>query len=348
MNILFKTYEEKFREGALNSGYSEENIIRCLDYSRNLYENGVPIIYNLTHLSKLTGYKRGYLIQAAVVSKYSTAYYRYCKIPKKKGGFRTIREPLPNLKQIQYWILENILSRVAVSTYAKAYIKNKGLKDNLKFHKKQPLVLSVDIENFFPSITDEKVIQIFASLGYSEVLCTYLSKLCCLKGNLPQGAPTSPYLSNLVMSEVDRSLGLYCQENNIRFTRYADDLTFSGNFEHKALLEYIENKLAEEGFALNSKKTKLMRSSDRQIVTGIVVNQKIQLPKSQRKDIRQAIYYIRKFGLNSHMAKVNLTKRNYLNHLIGKIGFGFYLNPDDKELKDYLEFTSKLLKEEKN
>ena len=235
----FDNYAFEFKRKASDLGYSQTNIIKCLDYAEKLFENGVPVIYNLTHLSKLTGYKRNYITQAAVVSKYSDAYYRYYKILKKNGGTRKIQEPLPNLKSIQHWILNNILYRISSSPFAKAYIKKRGLKENLKFHRNQKLVLSVDIKDFFPSIKYQDVYQIFADVGYSNTISTYLAKLCCLEDKLPQGAPTSPYISNLIMRDLDQQIGKFCIINKIRYTRYADDLTFSDESDEKEVYAFV-------------------------------------------------------------------------------------------------------------
>lgn len=344
MTLNFKTYKEEFKAEATNLGYSENNIVKCLNYSEKLFDNNVPIIYNLTHLSKLTGFKRNYIIQAAVVSKYSDAYYRYYKIPKKNGDLRTIQEPLPNLKEIQHWILHNILYQIPPNPFAKAYIKKRGLKENLRFHKNQKKVFVVDIENFFPSINYEKVYSVFKELEYSETLCVYLSKLCCLKNRLPQGSPTSPYLSNLIMREIDSEIGSFCMNRDIRFTRYADDLTFSGEFDEKEVITFVRKKMLGKGFRLNEDKTKTMLNSQRQLVTGVLVNKKTQIPKYNRRKLRQTLYYIQKFGLDSHIDKVKMNKRNYLNHLIGQIGFGLYINPQDEELKNYMNIITKLQK----
>lgn len=345
MIFSFNTYKEEFREGAQNVGFSEKNILKCLTYSETLWKNNVPIIYNLTHLSRLTGFKRNYVVQAAVVSKHSDAYYRYYKIPKKNRGIRKIQEPLPNLKSIQHWILFNILYKIDSSNYAKAYIKNKGLKDNLKFHKNQKKVYSIDIEDFFSNITYDKVCNIFEDVGYSDSMSKYLSKLCCLKNTLPQGAPTSPYISNLIMKDIDKEIGKYCVEKKIRYTRYADDLTFSGDFDEKELTILVKDLLSKEGFKLNTDKTKLMLNSQRQIVTGVLVNKKLQLTKEKRRELRQILYFINKYGLDSHIEKTGMNKRNYLDYLIGRIGFGLYINPNDKELRGYFDKIIQLKKD---
>lgn len=343
MNI--NTYSKAFREKAKNIGYSESNIIKCLDYAEILINNKVPVIYNLTHLSKLVGIEKNYIVQAAVSSKHSDAYYRYYNVKKKNGkGHRKIMEPLPNLKSIQYWILNNILETIEPSLFAKAYVKKRGLKQNIRFHVDQKIVYSLDIKNFFPSIKFASILSVFTGVGYSEELAKYLAKLCCLENELPQGAPTSPYLSNLIFKTLDDEIFKFCKLKKIRYSRYADDLTFSGDFNSKDLDDIIVPILSKHGFEINHDKTKLMTRSNRQIVTGIIVNDKPQLDKETRRAIRQEVYYIKKYNLESHMRNLNIKSSYYLNSLIGKISFGLYLNPKDENLKDYHQYLTELYK----
>lgn len=335
--INFKKYEEEFTSRCTVIGYSNDIIFRCLEYAKCLNDNKVPIIFNITHLSNLLGYKRDYVVQAAVVSKFSEAYYRYYKIPKKNGSFREIKEPLPNLKNIQYWILDNILYNIPVSSFSKAYKKGMGLKHNLKFHKGQKVVCSLDIIDFFPSIKYKSINEIFLSLGYSTIVSKYLAKLVTLNERLPQGAPTSPYLSNIIMRKIDAKIGVYCKENNLRFTRYSDDITISGEKLNAKNIQFIKSVLQENGFELNEDKTKIMGSDEPQLVTGVLVNEKIQMPKDKRRKIRQELFFIKKFGFKTHCQNIGQNPQKHLNHLLGLISFGLYLNKEDKELKKYLE-----------
>ncbi len=341
----FSQYSSKFIAAATKKGLSKSEISKCLSYAENLKSKNVPIIYNLTHLSRLTGFERKYLSQAAVVSQHTDNYYRYYMIPKKNGETREIKEPLPNLKEIQYWILNNILENLTPSSFAKAYTKNRGLKQNVRFHKDRDMVMSLDISDFFPSIKIDSVIKIFYNLGYSQELSKILGKLCCLKGSLPQGAPTSPFLSNLVFYRLDQKIANYCLPKDIRYTRYADDMTFSGNFDESKLVDFITNLLNKEEFKINDSKTRVMKRNERQWVTGVVVNSKIQLDRSQRRKIRQEMYFIDKFGLKSHMEHVGMNQKNYLEKLLGKINFGLYLNSVDTELQGYKEKVLQLIRE---
>jgi len=330
----FENYKTEFEQKASKSGYSDENIQRCLNYAKPLIDNGLPVIYNTSNLSVFVGYRKDYLKRAVVYTPY---FYRNFKIKKRNGKLREISEPLPSLKEIQNWILENILEQVKVSSFAKAYRKRINIIENVKFHKNQPKVLTVDIKDFFPSITTPSVEIIFSELGYSKILSNLLAKLCTLNGSLPQGAPTSPYLSNIFFKSADDNIINYCIKNDIKYTRYADDLSFSGDFDENKLLKTIEESVSKLGLSINKEKTKLMRPYERQTVTGIVVNRKTQVVFQKRNKIRQELYYIKKFGLDSHMEREKIKKQNYIEHLLGKVNFILQINPSDNEFKKYKE-----------
>lgn len=335
----FKSYSPRFREKAESIGYSEENIVRCLVYSEKLLKNNFPIIYNTSHLACLVGYKKKYLKRAAY---FSDNFYREFEIAKRGGKSRKIAEPLPSLKAIQKWILYNILYSIPISNYAKAYVPKKNIKQNLYWHRNMEIVLTLDITNFFPSIKLDSIENIFYSLGYSRIVANLLAKLCTKDDCLPQGAPTSPCLSNIFMKNLDDSIAGYCKERKIRFTRYADDITFSGDFDHLEIIEFVKQELTQLGFVLNPKKTRLMTRNQAQIVTGVVVNKKLQIPFKKRNQIRQEMYYIIKFGLVDHMKRKKIKQRNFVLHLIGKINNILFLNPDDKEFLNYKKFLYSL------
>ncbi len=336
----FENYKTAFKHKATEAGYSFDNLMKCLVYAEKLFANNVPVIYNTTHLAALVGYEKHYIKRAIAHTQFFYAKY---KIRKNNGGIRTISEPLPGLKEIQLWILENILYKIPISKYAKAYVPKMNFKQNLYFHKKQPKVLCLDLENFFPSITFNYVEQIFRSIGYSNVVSNLLAKLCCLNGNLPQGAPTSPYLSNIFMNPIDDIISNYCKENKIRFTRYADDLTFSGEFDQTAIIELVQNTISNFNLKLRPEKTKLMTQSMRQVVTGIVVNEKLQVQFRKRNKLRQEIYYIKKFGLQSHVQRKQITKGNYLLHLLGQVNYILLINPEDMEFLEYKKYLNSLI-----
>lgn len=328
-------YKKRFTEKALNNGYSTDNINKCLEYSIPILEKGFPIIYNTTHFSQLVGYNLNYIKRAI---KFSSYFYRKFKIKKKNGSDRTLYEPLPSLKEIQDWILNEVLYKCKVSRYAKAYVPKRSIKEHTIYHTDEKLVLTLDIKDFFGTVKFKDVNSIFSGMGYSSRISDLLTKLCFMDEELPQGASTSPYLSNLILLDFDEKISQYCMGNDIKYTRYADDLAFSGELNYKEIESLVKKELLSIGFELNETKTKLMRTNDPQIISGIIVNKKPQIPKRTRNKIRNEMYYIKKFGLTDHMAKTNQNKKNYLKHLLGKINYIIQINPRDKEFKEYYKY----------
>ena len=149
------------------------------------------------------------------------------------------------------------------------------------------------------------------------------------------------------MRTLDLNIGKYCAMNEIRYTRYADDLTFSGNIDIAKLLYVVDGELKYLGLQRNEKKLKVMHSGTRQKVTGIVVNDVQQLSREYRLQIRQEVHYIDKFGLNDHLSHTKETRENYLSHLIGKIQYAIFINPRDKKMIEYLKIVNKLKEDKK-
>lgn len=334
-HMNYQEYEILFQIEAHKAGKTDDYITKCLQYAKPLLDKGLPVIYDSEHLSMLVGYKRTYIKHAVTYMDY---YYWDYKIPKKSGGLRTIKEPMPNLKDIQLWILHNILYKISFHPYAKAYVPHKSIRDNVRFHTKKKVVLTLDIHDFFGNVPQNAVRKMFQNMGYAEWVADLLAKLTCLKGCLPQGAPTSPALSNMYMYDVDEELKKYCLEHKIMYTRYADDMTFSGDFDIQPLLEKVKNLLLELGLCLNEKKTHIMYNNQRQIVTGCIVNQRTHIPTEQLKKIRQEMYFIKKFGLENHLNKINCEKRNYIKHLYGRINYALLVQPGNQELKEYKKY----------
>lgn len=273
--------------------------------------------------------------------------YHIFKIKKRNGKTRTIYEPQPNLKIIQKNILHNILEDRYISKYAKAYKKGISLKENASIHTNKPLILKLDIKDFFDNITFMQVYSsCFPEKYFPKPIGTLLTNLCTYKDSLPQGAPTSSYISNIVMLDFDISVGEYCQKNNIDYTRYCDDMTFSGSFSKKEIIDLVKHELSKLGLSLNKEKITLITKKSRQVVTGIVVNKKMQVNINYRKNIRKEIFFIKKYGLTSHLnyLKVSIPKEKYLNQLLGKINFVLQVDNTNKEFIDYKKYLLKLIK----
>lgn len=271
--------------------------------------------------------------------------YKIYKIKKRNGKYRNICEPSSNLKQIQKRILTNILNNKSISKYAKAYHKGVGLKDNAIPHINKEMILKLDIKDFFENISFVDIYNSCFSIEYfPKSVGMILTYLCTYDNHLTQGSPTSAYISNLVMKEFDEELGNWCNLKNISYTRYSDDMTFSGEFNPSELIVKVRKMLYKLGLELNNNKIHIVHKSSSQNVTGIVVNEKLQVNIKYRNKIRQEIYYIKKFGLSSHMKKsdINIESKRYLNKLYGKIIYVLQINEYDKEFIKYKQFIKSL------
>lgn len=274
--------------------------------------------------------------------------YKIFKIKKNNGKYRTIYEPSPLLKSIQKNILTNILNNKSISRYAKAYHKGIRLLDNALPHVNKKIILKLDIKNFFENISFIDVYNCCFPIEYfPKSVGMVLTYLCTYKDHLTQGSPTSAYISNLVMKDFDEEVGSWCNENKITYTRYSDDMTFSGNFNPSEVIVKVRKLLYKLGLELNNNKIHIIRKNSSQHITGIVVNEKAQVSTQYRKEIRKEIYYINKFGLNSHLkkCKINLNPRIYLKKLFGKILYVLQIDKDNKEFIKYKEIINKLIKD---
>lgn len=335
-------YLDKLEKAAKIQGIAQEGISQMVSYATNLLKSDLPVIFDQEHFSHLVGYDYKYLL---ALSNAIGKHYRHFEIPKKNGGVRSIEEPYPSLKEIQTWILQKVLTPASmknVSPVAKAFMPGKSLRDNSRFHRNKKYVVALDIHDFFNSIHFGAVYGVFKQMGYNESVSTLMSILCTYKNSLPQGAPTSPMLSNLVFRHVDDSIFEYCQKRKILYTRYADDMIFSSddlNYNH--LISYVTMVVKNFHMEINKQKTRVMGRGMRQYVTGTVVNDKLQASRQYRKRIRQEMYYIHKYGLCEHFKTSKelpdwiKTPSQYAHHLYGKICFVLQINPKDTEFLTY-------------
>lgn len=273
------------------------------------------------------------------VSNHTERHYREVRIPKKSGGFRVLHVPDRLLAGIQKNILHHILDASPCSEYATAYRKGISIADNAKPHVGKEKLLKLDIRDFFGSITYQLVYQYaFPAQYYPPPVRMMLAHLCCYRDCLPQGAPTSPAVSNLVMKAFDEYIGAWCRKREISYTRYCDDMTFSGAFDERELKYKVKNFLLRMGFELNEKKTRRAGQGSRQSVTGIVVNEKLQTGRDYRRKLRAEIYCYKKFQVRQDEGQEALQK------LLGKVRYVLQVNPKDlyfrnaeRELKEILE-----------
>ena len=264
-------------------------------------------------------------------------HYHNAFIPKSDGTKRKLSVPDKILKLVQKSIADNILAYYPVSKYAKAYAFGSNVQKNATPHIGKKKILKLDIEGFFDNIIYSRVKDIvFYKEKFSEPIRILLTMLCYYRDSLPQGAPTSPAITNIIMYDFDEIVGSFCNEKGISYTRYCDDMTFSGDFDEKEVIALVKQELKKLGLFLKNRKTAVIPNTKRQTVTGIVVNEKINLTKEYKKKIRQEMYYINKFGLDQHLKRIGETdKQKYLLSLKGRIAFVLQTTPNDEEFLGY-------------
>lgn len=218
--------------------------------------------------------------------------YHSWMLPKRKGGKREISAPKPYLKAIQRALLDALFGNVPLHASATGFRKNHSIKDNALPHVGQPVVANVDIAGFFPN-TSLRIVRYAISKAAPPQLSRHARNLifdiCTLKGGLPTGAPTSPAIANIGLISFDHAMHNVCTRHGIVYTRYADDLTFSGRDPGK-VLPFVEECLEKLGYGLDRKKTNFFRRGRRQVVTGLVVNDKVSLPRTLRRRLRAAVH----------------------------------------------------------
>ncbi|MCB1160736.1 MAG: RNA-directed DNA polymerase, partial [Leptospiraceae bacterium] len=243
-------------------------------------------IYNLKILSQYLG-KDEYELQNLLYRKTYSSFL----IPRKNGKHRSINAPSDELK----YVLQN-LNRFLSAIYnemqgqehpAHGFTLGKGILSNAKIHSGKAFVLNLDLKDFFPSISRNRIKEVFSSEPFmlKTEIADYLSELVTYYDTLPQGSPASPIISNLVCWNLDKTLSDFAKKNLLVYTRYADDLSFSSNQKiDTEIIKQIEDYIQKEGFQLNTDKTRIQNRTERQVVTGVTVNVK---PNVSRKFIRR-------------------------------------------------------------
>ena len=311
-----------------NVGLSNDFKEAYLKYISKLLGNKVPIIFEYRHLSLLLGCNFNYLNK---IINCPEKFYRNFSIKKKSGGEREITAPLPSIMNIQYWIYENILTNVKIHKCAHGFTNKKSIITNARLHSGENQLLKIDLKDFFTSIKINRVVSIFKHLGYASNVAFYLAALCCYNEYLPQGAPTSPILSNIVSYKLDNRLFNLAQKFNLKYSRYADDLIFSGDIIPVKFIHYVDEIIKNEGFEINNTKTRLYKNKTKRIVTGIsVLKNELKIPRDYKRDLKLELNYILKFGIDSHLKKKKIRNYKYLTSIIGKVNFWLSVEPNNE------------------
>lgn len=271
----------------------------------------------------------------------SRIHYVHFTVPKRSGGLRTLSSPHQKLAAAQEWILSHILSRVRVESAAHGFVPGRSTVTNAQPHVGQDIVVNMDLEAFFPSIAFPRVRSVFHRLGYSPAVATILGLLCteCPRRlvtyagqayfvatgprGLPQGACTSPALSNQVARRLDRRLQGLATKLELRYTRYADDLTLSGGANLKDRIGYLLARVrhiaGDEGFTVNEKKTRIQRRNTAQTVTGLVVNDRVGVARTEVRRIRAILHRARTEGLDAQNKQGHPNFKAWLQGMIAYI-----------------------------
>jgi RNA-directed DNA polymerase len=237
--------------------------------------------------------------------------YRHFEIVKRTGGTREIAAPLRPLKELQRRLAAHLEDWYSPSNHVTGYVRGRGPKPNAEPHRRQEWVLRVDLADFFPSIHLGRIRGMFMAKPFSfgRDAATVLAQLCCYRRALPQGAPTSPVISNIICRAVDREIAKLAASERCYFTRYADDLTFSTDRTiFPTSLAYVEGIktfigpnlkqiISDATFSVNEEKTRLVRRWQRQRVTGFVINERLNVPHEYVREIKTLLYIWKRYGL---------------------------------------------------
>ncbi|HEY3325487.1 MAG TPA: reverse transcriptase domain-containing protein [Planctomycetota bacterium] len=312
-----------------------------------LQQAGLPVLAHPQDLAQAFGISIKRLRWLAFHSEAASVTHYVCfQVPKRNGKVRTLSAPHKDLAHCQEWILRNILDRTKMHPAAHGFIVKHSTLTNAVPHVAQDVVVNSDLKDFFPTITFPRVRGIFQGLGYSPAAATILALLCTeaprrkveFDGKtyhvatgpraLPQGACTSPALSNLIASRMDARLSAIAAKLGWNYSRYADDLTLSAKGEPAAKTGYVLARIRhiaqDEGFAVNEEKTRVQRRNVAQSVTGIVVNQRPGVPRKLARRIRAILHRAKREGL----AAQNREERpNFDAWLSGTISYIAMVNP---------------------
>lgn len=269
---------------------------------------------------------------------------------------RVLHSPDQAMRTAQYLILRKILEKASIPDYICSFEKGRSIPEMASRHVGQDVVISVDLEDFFTSIKQSHLMDVFENLGFKDKAARTLSELCTYKTFVPQGALTSPKISNLISAMTfGPILEQYCSKKNEEkktvLTIYADDITISLSDANRQdvseVIRTVTQAVRRFGFYLNEDKTKVMWQSKRQYVCGAVVNRKLTLPKAERLKLRGIVHSVKMNGIEAEAEKSQKTPSEFQSWLVGKLNWYRQLDPTRAEpligdLKMYRELYENL------
>lgn len=294
-----------------------------------LAASGAPVVLSLKHLSLLVGIDYPVLQRMLHIKE---RYYRSYLIKKRDGGERNIDAPYPSLKSVQRWIVDSILAKTAsCHPSSVGFVKGKTTTDNASPHIGHPILLKIDIKDFFPSTKERAVKQYFISLGYDTKMSAVFAALCCKDSCLPQGAPTSPLLSNVLYKQMDEELSSLALSKRLTYTRYADDMSFSGDKISITMIGAVSSIVRKYGLEINNAKTRRSGKTSRKIITGVSISSgKMTIPRSYKRQIRQKAHYMLQYGVGNHLKHIGSRDVLAGYRLLGQLAYWHSIEPDNE------------------
>jgi RNA-directed DNA polymerase len=309
------------------------NFLRCEEDFLTAYFSGDYVIVD----SRLGGIVPSEVVRTSVIEK---LYLR------KKGGAKTGYREIytvrtdtlkDTLKTLNTFLVDNYKPPSTVH----GYVKGKNIRTNASAHLAKKNLLSVDIANFFESISALRVEKALVDIGFSDFAAQHLSKLATANNFLPPGFNTSPTISNIIVKDMDEQLLKLCGDHCV-YTRYADDLYFSSS-KDLPKLEELENIIISNGFTLNPGKTKYMKRGGKQYVTGLTVFDHVRphVTKRIKRSLRLELHYMKKFGQLEHaLYRLNYTSQEYEENYMIMSEVDQYIKTADTRIGGWIHFMN--------
>ena len=347
----------QYRQEARKRGLTDPVIDNALAQALPPEANGAPAILTLGHLARRMDVSHAYL--RSVIASRDGDHYREFHMTKRSGGLRRIAVPEPTLMAVQRWIAREILNTQPIHPSSFAYVPKRSIVQCAERHIGAGWLLKLDIHDFFESIQERGVYRVFRRIGYQPLVAFELTRLCTrpwhdharakeagrivpnflhrgiklyrseLTGHVPQGAPTSPMLSNLACIRLDEALTDFASAERLTFTRYSDDLTFagaSGDFNRAravGLVDEVRKILIRESFRLHEKKISIVPPGCRKVVLGLLVDrERLRLTPELRSRLADHVRGIEKFGITSHATTRGFASATgMVNHIGGLLRY---------------------------
>ncbi|MEU1982077.1 reverse transcriptase family protein [Nocardia sp. NPDC019395] len=351
-----------YRQLGREQSKSDSLIDAALDQASRVESQGLAAILTLNHLAKRTGVSYYYL--RTIVSRQRDPYKDLVLRRRNGRKMRAISMPDPPLMEVQRWMLRRVVGKIPTHPASYAYETGSSIRSCAIRHAGARWLVKLDLENFFESIDERRVFRIFNDLGYVPLVAFELARLCTrsaihaghidsgrfagnarkrviaeyskpVLGFLPQGAPTSGALANLVAHDLDIVFSDLARRERMVYTRYADDLTFSSieEFDRSRsvrLIDSVRKCVQGAGFSLHEKKTRIIPPGGRKLVLGLLVDRDpVRLSRATRSRIVENVRGVEKFGLADHVSHRGFSSIDgFVRHLSGLIAFAMDVEPE--------------------